>query len=138
MSPLRFASPLVAALLLSATGCALGAPDSPLANTSWRISTLDGQRPVSGSGKMDFRRSDISVSIGCNSIGGAWRVEGDRLIAGPLMQTEMACDTAIMRQEDVLAALLVATPRMTLGGDRLTLQSSAHTVELIRSGTLSR
>lgn len=139
MSLIRFAFPLVTALLLfSATGCALGAPDSPLANTSWQISSLDGQPPVSGMGKMDFRRSDIGINIGCNTIGGPWRVEGERLVAGPLMQTEMACDAAIMDQEDVLATLLVATPRMTLDGDRLTLKSSSHTVELVRSGTLPR
>ena len=63
---------------------------------------------------------------------GAWRTEGERLIAGPLTQTEIYCEGPRWHQEKALGALLAAAPRFALEGDTLTLQSSGHSAELRR------
>lgn len=74
----------------------------------------------------------IGVQVGCNHLGGPWRMNENRLFAGPLAQTEMACPVPAWNQENAVSALLVATPRMSVNGDRMTLQSSGHTAELVR------
>lgn len=56
----------------------------------------------------------------------------ERLIAGPFTQTEMACPTPSWSQEKAVNSLLVATPRIEVEGDRMILQSSGHTAELVR------
>lgn len=117
------------------TGCADGGDHSRLAQTSWRFARIDGQTPASADAQMTFQNGKIGVQLGCNRLGGPWRTDQDRLVAGPLDQTEMACTQPAWEQERAVGALLVATPRFAVDGDRMTLQSSGHTAELVRVGS---
>lgn len=81
---------------------------------------------------MTFSEDRIGVRVGCNRLGGPWRMGEERLIAGPFTQTEMACPAPAWGQEKAVSSLLVATPRIALEGDRMILQSSGHTAELVR------
>ncbi|MEJ2408404.1 MAG: META domain-containing protein [Novosphingobium sp.] len=115
-----------------AAGCSDRGDRSHLAQTSWRFERIDGQQPETADAEMTFQNGKIGVQVGCNRLGGPWRVDRNRLVAGPLDQTEMDCIESDWKQERAVGALLVATPRLNLDGDRMTLQSSGHTAELVR------
>jgi heat shock protein HslJ len=113
--------------------CAAQASSSDhLKGTSWRFVSIDGQAAVSNEAKLEFRGDGIGANVGCNGMGGDWRIEDDRLIAGPLVQTQMYCQGPVWEQEQATSALLVAAPKLTVEGDRLMLQSNGHKAELTR------
>ena len=121
-------------LPLLAAGCvAASRPAAPLAGTSWRLLAIDGQ-PAAFLDKagIAFDSETISASVGCNRMGGAYRVDRQRLFAGPLVQTEMYCDGAVWGQEQALSALLAGAPQISLSATRLTLVSSGHRAEFAR------
>ena len=72
------ASLLAGGCTTPATG---GAPG--LVGTQWIIASIDGKAPaVPDRARMGFAETRLSASLGCNGIGGEYRVEGDRLVAG--------------------------------------------------------
>ncbi len=82
---------------------------------------VEGRALVAGSTvRLTFLNGQVSASAGCNSLGGPYRIEGDRLIAGQLATTEMACDPALMDQDRWVADLLGGAT-ITFDGDTLTL-----------------
>ncbi len=108
---------------------------SDLAGSQWALERMDGEVPsVPERARLSFERGRLAASAGCNAIGGPWRVDGLRLIAGPLVQTEMYCDGPVWEQERALSALLAAGPVITREGDTLTLVSSGHRARLARIG----
>jgi len=123
---------LLSALPALLAGCSDGGDHAHLAQTSWRFERIDGQQPTSSDAQITFDRSNIGVLVGCNRLGGPWRIDENRLFAGPLAQSEIDCTDPAWKQERAVGALLVATPRMSVDGDRMTLQSSGHTAELVR------
>ena len=122
--------------LLSLLTAACAAPEdgaTDLAGSQWMLERIDGDVPATPArARLSFERERLAASAGCNAIGGPWRVEGLRLIAGPLVQTEMYCEGPVWEQEKALSALLAAAPVMTREGDLLTLVSSGHRVRLAR------
>lgn len=104
--------------------------EAAIAGTSWQLTAIDGAAPVSEDAHIDFRKTDLGASVGCNSIGGDWRIENGRLIAGPLAQTEMYCAEPLWNQEKALNALLTSAPVIVVDGDRMTLTSHGRTAEL--------
>jgi heat shock protein HslJ len=136
MISLRYRSTLsraaIAALSLLA-GCAGGSTDSSLSGTHWRVTGIDGKAPVAPqSAHIAFDSAQIKVSIGCNLLGGAYRIDGRRLIAGPFVTTEKACDDRLLRQEAAVNALLESAPLLLQDGPRLRLASGGHALELER------
>lgn len=128
------ASILLAFILLA--GCAVGpGSNHALTGTSWRFVAIDGDQPVSSNAKLQFEADRLGANVGCNGMGGNWRVENGRLIAGPLMQTEMYCEGQVWDQEQAVGALLAAAPVLEHLEDRLVLKSSGHSAELVRIGT---
>lgn len=113
-------------------GCSESGHRSHLAESSWRFDRIDGQRPLSQASGITFEDGRIGVELGCSRLGGPWRIDADRLVAGPLDQSEKACADGSWHQGHAVNALLVATPRMAVDGNRMTLQSSGHTAELVR------
>jgi heat shock protein HslJ len=119
--------------ILLLAGCtAASAGDSTIAGTSWRFTKIDGDRPASSRALLAFERKQIDATVGCNRMGGPWRMADGRLIAGPLVQTEMYCDGALGAQEQATGALLAGAPLLTIEGDRLTLTAAGHSAELVR------
>lgn len=125
---------LALACPLCIAGCTAGTDGaSHLAGSTWTFERIDGEPPASEAASLTFDFDTIGVEVGCNRLGGPWRMGEERLIAGPLSQTEMACPTPAWDQEQAVSSLLVATPRIEVEGDRMTLQSSGHSAELVRS-----
>lgn len=124
-------SPIAAFCVAS---CSVEGEDSPLARTTWRFALIDGQRPDSNDASLRFEGRKVGVQVGCNRMDGPWRIDEERLIAGPLALTEMTCTIPAWDQEKAVNALLVATPRFAIEGNHMILQSSGHTAELVREG----
>lgn len=107
--------------------------DERLVDSSWTFVSIDEMEPVRPAGaRLTITAESLSATVGCNGMGGAWKIEGERLIAGPLAGTKKYCAGPIWDQEQALSSLLVAAPKLELDGDRLTLRSSGHSAELRR------
>ena len=131
--PALTAFPLIALALLA--GCAGSGAGSTLAGTQWRVTGIDGKAPVVPQmARVAFDASKIDVSIGCNRIDGAYRVDGQRLIAGPFVTTEMACDNRLVQQEAAVNALLASAPLLSRQGVKLRLDSGGHALDLEKAG----
>ena len=73
-------------------GCGGGtvAPGT-LTNSHWSIQAIDG-RPVFEQGYfLEFGPDRLNGRVGCNSFSGTYRRDGDRLLAGTIAATRMAC-----------------------------------------------
>ncbi len=115
-----------------AGGCATGSGSAAgLAGTQWTIVKIDGAAPVAPDrAMMRFDAERLSAHVGCNSIGGEYRVEGTRLLAGPLMATRMYCEGPVWAQEEAVNALLSAAPEMERRGSAMRLVSGGHELQL--------
>ncbi|WP_240530043.1 META domain-containing protein [Novosphingobium sp. PC22D] len=118
--------------MLFSSACAGPADSSHLAESTWKFVSIDGEEPASQSAELTFERAQLDATVGCNALGGPWRTEADRLIAGPLEQTEMVCEGPVWGQEKAVGALLAATPKYEVEGNRMVLRSSGHIAELTR------
>ena len=123
--------PILAAVLSACA--ATNAGSSSLTESQWRFVAIDGAPPVSETASLSFQSQRLNANVGCNGMGGPWRVEGGRLIAGPLISTKMFCEGR-MEQENAVSAMLSGGPRLALAGDRMTLTSAGHSAELVRTG----
>jgi heat shock protein HslJ len=81
--------------------------------------------------RISFDDGRISVSGGCNGMGGDVTFEGDAMTVGPMMSTQMACDQPLMDQDAAVAAFLATGPTATVDGDTLTLASGDATMTLL-------
>ena len=124
--------PAIAVLMgASLASCAVKAsPQHALSETSWRFVTIDGESPTSRSAKLVFHADRLGASVGCNHMGGPWRIEEGRLVSGPLVQTEMYCAGPVWNQEQAVNTLLSAAPKIEQDGNRLAIRSSGHFAEL--------
>ena len=123
------------AMLAALSGCVAAASGSTsaLVGSEWQLIAIDGDPAANRDrAKLSFAADSLGASVGCNRIGGNYRVEGNRLIAGPLTQTEMYCEGLVWGQEQALSALLVGAPEMRMTDGRLTLVSSGHRAEFAR------
>ncbi|MGV3513405.1 MAG: META domain-containing protein [Novosphingobium sp.] len=120
----------VSASLLGA--CATAPSGSAgLAGTRWTILRVDGAAPVvPEKASLRFEDDRLSANVGCNGIGGGYRVDGVRLIAGPLMATRMYCDGPVWQQEEAVNALLSAAPEIDRRGRTMRLVSGGHALDL--------
>lgn len=127
---------LVSAILLGACGSggASGPPgptDGGVEGRTFLSTGLEGRPLVAGSTvRLTFQNGGVSANAGCNSMGGPYRIEGDRLIADELATTEMACDPALMEQDRWLADLLGGAT-ITLDGDTLTMENGTVRLTLV-------
>jgi len=103
-----------------------------LANTNWRVVSINGQRvPMSGY-YLNFMPDRLSGKLGCNSLGAGYSVTGNRLSVGAILMTEMACPND--RFEAQGAAIMIQPMLLSESGDRLTLSNRVGTIELVRAG----
>jgi heat shock protein HslJ len=77
-----------------------------------------------------FEDGAVIVAAGCNTQRGGYEITDGTMTVDPLVGTLMACDDALMAQDQLMAALLSAGPTVALDGDELTIASSDTTVTL--------
>jgi len=91
----------------------------------------DGRALVAGSRvRISFQGGQIGASGGCNSLGGPYAIDGDRLVVRQLGGTDMACERPLMDQDAWLAGLLDGAT-ITLAGDTLTLAKEGDRLTLL-------
>lgn len=82
--------------------------------------TEDGRaRPLVRDTEIRLRFADgqLGLSAGCNTMGGAYRLEGSSLTVEPLSMTEMGCDQPRMEQDAWVAGLFESPVQLTTGPD---------------------
>ena len=103
-----------------------------LTGTTFESTAVSGYTLVPGSVvTLTFDAVNLGANAGCNTMTGAWSVEGDVLEVGDMAQTMMACEpSALMDQDTWLAALLTSSPTLALDGETLTITAEGATVTL--------
>jgi heat shock protein HslJ len=92
----------------------------------------DGYDLVEGSTvTLRFLDGSLSANGGCNTLAGAYSVDGDTLVAGNLASTMMACDEALMNQDTWLSGLLTSSPTVVVDGLTMTITGGDSTLTLI-------
>ena len=71
--------------------------------------------------RISFEDGRISVSGGCNGMGGDVTFDGDTMTVGPMISTMMACEQPLMDQDSAVQAFLTAGTTVSVDGDTLTL-----------------
>ena len=102
-------------------GC--GSESVDLAGRSFTSTEVRGHDLVEGSKvALSFEDGRISANAGCNTRNGAATWDGDTpQVAGPLAMTMMACDEALMDQDQWLSEFLTSSPALAVDGETLTL-----------------
>ena len=95
---------LAVAVLLSMGACGgLGPPaGDPLEGTFWVLRTYGGAGLIPGTEiTLTFEEGQVRGSSGCNTYGGSYEVDGDKITMSDLYMTEMACldPEGVMDQE---------------------------------------
>ena len=121
-------------ILLALTACS-STPQSTLDGTEWlstAVSEDGGDHPlVEGTQvRLGFAEGQLSASAGCNSMGGAYRVDDGRLILTGGAMTEMGCDEPRHSQDEWLFGFLGSQPTVAQEGDKLTLSSEETVIAL--------
>lgn len=124
---------LALATILAGCAAANAGSSAALAGSEWQLLAIDGQSAADlENARLSFANDRLGGTVGCNRLGGNYRVANGRLIAGPIVQTEMYCGGALGVQEQALSALLVGAPEIRLSESRLLLVSSGHKAEFAR------
>jgi heat shock protein HslJ len=116
---------LAAVLVLVLTAC--GAGGGSLDGTSWSLASIDGAATLSGvTATAEFKDGKITGSGGCNSYGGTYDVNGDKLQIKDVISTLMACTDpeGVMEQETLFLGSLENSESFKLTGDRLEILTS--------------
>ena len=101
-----------------------------MVGTHWRLTSIDGSAPVRQDGaNLSFEQTRFSASVGCNSIGGDYRIETGRMISKSVMATQMYCEGPVWNQELAVIALLAGAPAIKRQGQQLRLESAGHSLE---------
>jgi heat shock protein HslJ len=87
-----------------------------LTGTSWRLENLKGAEPVAGSeATLEFTEAGKVAGRGsCNRFFGAVEIRGEEIRFGGLGSTMMACDEALMNQEQRYLKALESAVRYNL------------------------
>lgn len=105
-----------------------------LAGTAWNLTEINGQAPIADRPvTIQFDDKQASGSSGCNSYGGEYAVDGNKITFANVFMTEMACmdPTGIMEQEQSYLETLRTVTTYTVEGDTLTIRSEVNPAQLV-------
>ena len=101
-----------------------------LEGTSWQLVSYvnaDGETvdavPGADAG-ITFQDGSVSGNAGCNSFSGSYTVEGNQISVGPMAMTMMACEDALMAQEQAVTAALSGAATYAMDGETLQLMDA--------------
>jgi heat shock protein HslJ/membrane-bound inhibitor of C-type lysozyme len=99
-------------------GCG-GEPAALLVGTEWRVLSIAGQAPATGSSVTLSFAADGSLSgqTGCNRFNSRFQLTGEGLKINPAATTRMACPAPLMAQEGLVLDLLGAVNGFDIGAD---------------------
>ena len=73
---------------------------------------------------ISFEEGQFGGTVGCNSFGGDYKLNGDQMSIGSVFPTMMFCDQTSTQESAVLAILSDQTMTVTQSGNLLTLSST--------------
>jgi heat shock protein HslJ len=115
----------------SATAAAAAPTADDLEGKAFVATEVAGGTIVDGSEIIvTFEDGAVIVAAGCNTQRGGYEIADGTMTVDPLVATMMACDDALMAQDQLMADLLSAGPTVALDGDELTISSPTTTVTL--------
>lgn len=88
----------------------------------------DPQRQVQGPVTISFTADSISVDTPCNDMGATVEYSPTTLTVGPVAATEMACEPALMEQDQLIADVLAGNPTWTVADGILTLTAGSTAI----------
>ena len=99
--------------------------------TATEVTEVTGHTLVDGSSlTLAFEGDRVAVQAGCNNMNSDYTYDGTTLEVPLLASTMMACEPALMEQDQWVSDFLAATPDADLSGTTLTLTSGDTTVVL--------
>lgn len=107
----------VVSLTFQSTAVTEAGADKPLAS----------EEPIS----IRFADGDLAASAGCNTLTGAAEIVDGVLQVGQLASTRMACEPALMEQDQWLSEFLTANPTATIDDGTLTLTANETAIDLV-------
>ena len=124
-------SAVITILMLMLCACAGDSPAGQfnLDNTSWLLTTYNGNPPIAGTQPtIQFMDGQVSGTTGCNHYGGGYQVSGSELRFDALFMTEMACmePEGVMEQERDYLEMLGAAERFQVDDGVLTIFTSTQ------------
>lgn len=123
-------------LLLALAGCSsLGqvagvSSEDSLTGKVWSLTQLNGQPLATGSGisAVFTAEGKLAGSGGCNQYNGTYTISGNSITISPLASTMMACEQAVMDQEQAYLTALGQAKTYSVKNDRLTLYGEDKSV----------
>lgn len=117
----RCASPLAGAIALVVAGCITG--QDVLVERSWRLASVGGRPPAAEAGASFGTDGRFTIQTGCNSGGGTYHLDGNRILLDSETLTEMACDEPRAAQEAAILGVIEGMPTYAIdtGTGRLRL-----------------
>jgi len=109
-------------------------PAVDLNNTRWTLIAINGHAiPAGVTATIQFTDGKVGGSAGCNSYGGQYRLEGNRLVSpSPIASTLMACEDIRMTLEQTFLTALGSGVRVAKANGQLTLTGDNGTVLTFR------
>jgi heat shock protein HslJ len=81
--------------------------------------------------RIGFADGRISISAGCNTMGGVYQVADGQLLVADLSMTEMGCDPDRHAQDAWVSAFIGGQPSLTLTGNTIQLASPGASITLL-------
>jgi heat shock protein HslJ len=131
---MRTITTLPIALLLAACAAVPAGPDLQGREfLSTGVEQAGADRPlVPGSRiRMTFSDGRISASAGCNTMSGAYRIDGGRILLDDLATTLIGCQADLQAQDEWLSDFFRADPAIRLDGNDLVLEEGDITISLL-------
>lgn len=116
---------VLACVLVFLAGCsAFPATTDPLDGTSWELYAFRKTRPIDGPTlTISFENGQVGGNAGCNSYGGSYEVDGEKLTISEVFATLMAClePEGMMEQEAMFLQFLGDAQRFEMADGQLQL-----------------
>jgi heat shock protein HslJ len=129
MKPFARLLPLAASILLVA---ACMTSHDVIADKTWTLVSIDGRPAVAAAGLSFGTDGKLAVRPGCNSGGGPYTIEGNRIMGGPFAITAMGCaDDGVMAQETAFMGVVDAGPTFAVDTGTGQLRLTAGGVTLL-------
>jgi heat shock protein HslJ len=107
--PVKRTPPIACALAVLVLGCGTEG-QVPLEGRPWKLLEIGGAAPAAEAGIMFGTDGRYQVQPGCNSGGGSYTLDGDRISLGETTLTAMGCGEPADGQERAFLAVLGGSP----------------------------
>lgn len=105
---------LLALSVVTALAAACMPASDAITNRPWRLVEIDRSVPVA-EGAVEFGADGrFTVRPGCNTGGGTYTIDGNRIVVAGTQLTAMSCDDPADSQEQAFLAVLGDTPRFEI------------------------